>query len=600
MENKILWIIPLYLNCNNWETDFEQLTELLNNRNASNVLMIGDFNAKVGQEPSVMNAINGINRRSKDAVCNARGKKLLELCDSFALRIQNGTSLSDGVGNFTFASGQGTSVIDYSILETTSMKLLAKLRWKESTAPMYRRLLDLKLQTQEDVDFGHLEEIIKTSYSQKQVKNKVGSKEPWFDEQCQLARMDTFRWLNMFRNLNESRFKDKYTEANKKYKELCRSKKRSYSELEASRLANCKDASEFWKLAWKLNGKQFTINTNLCKNALREHFNVLLNPTPSTLNWQYAVPGFENEILYTEITSHEIDLILGGLKDGKAPGAKGIPAAFDTIDRRALLYKLYGVGLSRKFGRVLEALYKETHAAVWNGAELSDWFETGSGVKQGCALSPTLFALFIDDLIDYLPGGVVFAGESIKALLFADDVVMFANSPETLQLMINRVHDYCRLWSLIVNIEKSKVMIFRKSGGRTASNEKWKFNGENIEIVNDYKYLGVYFSKNLSMEKHFKEKLQKAKAAINISWKKCCMNKNIAHSSKYKVFEAVAETILLYGSQVWGSKKFDPVEQLLRFYVKRIFHLPANTPNYVIMIETGLSPLFIKTLKLQS
>lgn len=101
------------------------------------------------------------------------------------------------------------------------------------------------------------------------------------------------------------------------------------------------------------------------------------------------------------------------------------------------------------------------------------------------------------------------------------------------------------------------------------------------------------------MEKHLNEKLNKAKMAINLTWRSCFHNKSIAHSSKYKIFEAVAESIMFYAVQTWGSKQYEVVERLLRFYIKRAFYLPANTPNYLIMLETGLSPLFIKTLKLQ-
>lgn len=274
-------------------------------------------------------------------------------------------------------------------------------------------------------------------------------------------------------------------------------------------------------------------------------------------------------------------------------------AAFDTVDRKALLLKLFNMGISIKFGRVLQNLYEDTLAAVWNGDTLSEWFHTKTGVRQGCSLSPVLFALFIEDIVDSLPGGIEYAGVSIKALLFADDIVLLAYSPETLQLMINRLAEYCSLWSLVVNLEKSKVMIFKNGGGRNCSNENWTFNGEQVGIVNEYKYLGVYLTKNLSLEKHLKEKLTKAKTAINTTWKKCFANKNIAHSSKYKVLEAVAESILFYAAQVWGSKRYDAVEKLLRYYIKRTFHLPPSTPNYLLSIETGLSPLFIKTLKLQ-
>lgn len=109
----------------------------------------------------------------------------------------------------------------------------------------------------------------------------------------------------------------------------------------------------------------------------------------------------------------------------------------------------------------------------------------------------------------------------------------------------------------------------------------------------------MLITKNNNMESHLTEKLQKAKTTINFAWRNIFNNKQIAHSSKYKIFKTVAESTLLYAAQVWGSKKYETVEKLLRFFIKRIFRLPPNAPNYMVMLETRISPLYIKTLKLQ-
>ena len=74
--------------------------------------------------------------------------------------------------------------------------------------------------------------------------------------------------------------------------------------------------------------------------------------------------------------------------------------AFDYVDRGLLWKKLekhYGNFLS-----ALKALYSKVNCAVDVSSVLSDWFEVNSGIKQGCILSPTLFAMSIDDLVDDL------------------------------------------------------------------------------------------------------------------------------------------------------------------------------------------------------
>jgi len=100
--------------------------------------------------------------------------------------------------------------------------------------------------------------------------------------------------------------------------------------------------------------------------------------------------------------------------------------AFDCINRDLLWQKLeqrYRIG--GHFLAALKSLYERVDCAVNINHSLSNWFEVGCGVKQGCILSPTLFALFVDDLVQALNDeekGVVFGDSMLTALLYADDI----------------------------------------------------------------------------------------------------------------------------------------------------------------------------------
>lgn len=81
-------------------------------------------------------------------------------------------------------------------------------------------------------------------------------------------------------------------------------------------------------------------------------------------------------------------------------------AAFDRVPRNLLWYKLHQKGLLTKMVKCIDQIYQNTKSVVWNGIALSDYFETNSGVKQGCLLSPLLFALYLDDMNESLNGAI--------------------------------------------------------------------------------------------------------------------------------------------------------------------------------------------------
>ncbi|XP_059221854.1 uncharacterized protein LOC131996302 [Stomoxys calcitrans] len=272
-------------------------------------------------------------------------------------------------------------------------------------------------------------------------------------------------------------------------------------------------------------------------------------------------------------------------------------AAFDNISRQALIYKLFQLGVSHKMVSMIESIYNKTQSAAWDGYELSEYFDTTKGVKQGCLLSPLLFSLYINDLYEYLEGGIFVENLNLRLLLYADDIVLLADDVHVLQNMIHNLEIYCNTWNLEVNLSKSEIMVFR-NGGRLAKHEKWKFNGNVIKITNEYKYLGVIFTPKMTFTKHIQNRNNQAKIAINATWKNFVGRTDINMNAKWKLFLAVCRSIQTYAAQVWGFCHFEEVDSLQRYFLKRILKLPVCTPNYVLMLETEVEDTHIYTLGL--
>ena len=73
--------------------------------------------------------------------------------------------------------------------------------------------------------------------------------------------------------------------------------------------------------------------------------------------------------------------------------------------------------------------------------ETSKYFNILQGVTQGCTLSPTLFKVFINDMIravDPAKQGVKVGEDTVSGLMFADDFVGIAETPEGLQKQIRK------------------------------------------------------------------------------------------------------------------------------------------------------------------
>ena len=72
-------------------------------------------------------------------------------------------------------------------------------------------------------------------------------------------------------------------------------------------------------------------------------------------------------------------------------------------------------------------------------------------------------------------------------------MVLFSDNRFGLQRGLDKLYEYCNNWGLIVNVEKTKCLVFKKNG-RNSVLDKWFYNGEEIETVNTFKYLGFVFS----------------------------------------------------------------------------------------------------------
>ena len=101
----------------------------------------------------------------------------------------------------------------------------------------------------------------------------------------------------------------------------------------------------------------------------------------------------------------------------------------------------------------------------------------------------------------------------ILIMLFADDVVPLSYTVIGLQQQLNILRDTAKKLGLVVNSQKSNVVVFR-NGGHIAAREKWFYDGMKLEIVNQYKYLKVIFSTGLTFSYAHEDMANRAKKGV--------------------------------------------------------------------------------------
>ena len=134
-------------------------------------------------------------------------------------------------------------------------------------------------------------------------------------------------------------------------------------------------------------------------------------------------------------------------------------------------------------------LYTGQEATVRTGYGTINWFQIRKGVHQGYTLSPCLFNLYAEYImqnarLDEAQDGIKIARRNINNLRYADDTTMMAEIEEELKNLLMKVKEESEKVDLQQNIQKTKIMA---SGPITS----WQIDGETMETVTDIFFGGL-------------------------------------------------------------------------------------------------------------
>ena len=228
--------------------------------------------------------------------------------------------------------------------------------------------------------------------------------------------------------------------------------------------------------------------------------------------------------------------------------------AFDLVDRDLLLVRLNEIGIKGRLLVTIQSLYKETTSSMCLNGMLTDWFSITYSIKQGNNLSPSLFSCFINPLlseIDKCESGIMYSDFMVSSLAYTDDIILLSDSEDGLKKQIDKLEKWCLKWMLNINTGKTKVMHFHSNRQMPCTKYKFKINGQELEIVENYKYLGTVVDSVLSSKDATDVLGISAERGLGGVINKIHQLKSLDYGQYTKLYNSCVMPTMDYGSCCW-------------------------------------------------
>ncbi|MBL4694681.1 RNA-directed DNA polymerase [Candidatus Gracilibacteria bacterium] len=294
--------------------------------------------------------------------------------------------------------------------------------------------------------------------------------------------------------------------------------------------------------------------------------------------------------------------------------------AYDLVWRKALWVKLESIGVGGRVLRLLRNWYRTTLSAVRVNGVVSSAFPLELGVKQGDVLSPLLFNVFINDILSDLKSkglGVSIPGDRVRdspfspplknriaGLLWADDLVVLAETPNMMGEVLTCITRWCDTWKMEANALKCAVLVFCSEGnteevGRLrelnlGSEPLFAIQGVRVPVKEHYKYLGVWVSGDLSWQREMDERLKRTSNALNAKARilRC---HTIPARLRLLVLESTVVPVALWGTQCWcTSATAGKISAILCKGYRWILGLAKGAASAAVLLELGVIPFELR------
>ena len=252
--------------------------------------------------------------------------------------------------------------------------------------------------------------------------------------------------------------------------------------------------------------------------------------------------------------------------------------AYDKVDHKRLFNKLNLLNISQEIIGTIKLIYSYAKLKISNNNEC---INVNNGVLQGSLISPMLFDLYINDLINELDKN------SFEVLAYADDLCVLCEGKNQLMNIIKIIDKWTILNKINVNKAKSGIMIISKNIKEDNDN-----NIEGYPIITKYKYLGILINDKMNIQSHIGNIDKKLDEYFT---KNYVLNKRyFSVKSIMLIFGYFHKSRLLYGLPAFLDQKsrIKRIENIMISNIKKLLKLANRTNTERLKIALGLPDLY--------
>ncbi|ETO20071.1 hypothetical protein RFI_17147 [Reticulomyxa filosa] len=267
--------------------------------------------------------------------------------------------------------------------------------------------------------------------------------------------------------------------------------------------------------------------------------------------------------------------------------------AFDSVWHKGLMVKLEKIGIRGGLLGSINSILRDGSVIPEVDGYYGKPIRVRRGNGQGYSTSGPLFNVYINDLIKEIDKVSryqnMYGEESPKCLMYADDLITWANNDEEAERIVATIESYCRKWKLKTNIDKSTVTVIN---GTNKEDNNW--NKDGMREVVDFKYLGIIMDlKSGSWNKHIDQIVGKLKNIYIIASNRGIIGGLLPVELQVKYYKTVVRPIIEYGIQTFRPTvtQMKKLEAIQHRYLTKISGTYITTRYAAIRVLIGIAPI---------